>query len=151
MQRTIRFSNVLRVASNRQIRRVKNHPIRLRALQRLPAIEKEILPLTYTPSYVPEKVSYNGWSPAPESPLPGLPFKFKRTAKGMQLPVYRDFRNGNTRIMTILRRFEGDEAAICDEVSKLCDGKKVSTRPGRIEVQGDYQSAVRKWMVGLGF
>lgn len=142
---------VERVASNRQIRRKTRHPANLRALQRRPQEELVVPPLKYEPTYVPEKVSFNGWSPAPEAPLPGLPFHVKRTAVGLQLPVYRDIRNGRTRILTILRRYKGDEMELRDEMSKVCEGKEVIVRPGRMEVVGDHAHDVRKWLVGLGF
>ncbi|TMW69467.1 hypothetical protein Poli38472_001623 [Pythium oligandrum] len=140
-----------RVHSNRQIRRRTRHPAALRAQQRNPKPEVEVPPLKYEPTYVPEKVSFNGWSPAPEQPLPNLPFFVKRTAVGLQLPVYRDYRNGRTRVLTILRRFNGDEGELQAEMSKICGGKDVVLRPGRLEVTGDHASEVKKWLVGLGF
>lgn len=140
-----------RVASNRQIRRKARHPANLRALQRKPQEEVEVPPLKFQPTYVPEKVSFNGWSPAPEAPLPGLPFHVKRTAVGLQLPVYRDYRNGRTRVLTILRRFKGDEEELRAEMSKVCGGKEVALRPGRLEVAGDHAGDLRKWLTGLGF
>ncbi|KAI9917118.1 hypothetical protein PsorP6_012700 [Peronosclerospora sorghi] len=140
-----------RVASNRQIRRKTRHPANLRALERQPPKEIIVPPLKYTPTYVPEKVSFNGWSSAPETPLPGLPFHVKRTAVGLQLPVYRDYRNGRTRVLTILRRYKGNEQELRDELSKVCGGKQVSVRPGRLEVVGDYVKEIRTWLVGLGF
>ncbi|KAF1336579.1 hypothetical protein FI667_g520, partial [Globisporangium splendens] len=140
-----------RVASNRQIRRKTRHPANLRALQRQPQEEIEVPALKYEPTYVPEKVSFNGWSPAPESPLPNLPFHVKRTALGLQLPVYRDYRNGRTRVLTILRRFKGDEEELRTEMSKVCLGKEVIVRPGRLEVVGDHVGDLKKWLTGLGF
>jgi large subunit ribosomal protein L49 len=147
----IEIASVERVASNRQIRRRLGHPARQRVLSRLPQEEKEIPPLKYEPTYVPEKVSYNGWAPAPEEPLPNLPFHVKRTAVGLQLPVYRDYRNGRTRVLTILRRYRGDEEELRSEMSKVCEGKEVVIRPGRLEVSGDYSHEVKKWLTGLGF
>lgn len=142
---------VERVASNRQIRRKTRHPANLRALQRVPQEEVEVPPLKYAPTYEPDRVSFNGWSPPPAEPLPGLPFHVKRTAVGLQLPVYRDIRNGRTRVLTILRRFHGDEEELRTELSKVCLGKEVVARPGRLEVVGDHARDVKKWLTGLGF
>lgn len=144
-------SAIERVASNRQIRRKTRHPANLRALQRQPQVEVEVPALKYAPTYEPEKVSFNGWSPAPEAPLPDLPFHVKRTALGLQLPVYRDYRNGRTRVLTILRRFNGDEEELRTEMSKVCHGKEVAVRPGRLEVVGDHVGDIKKWLTGLGF
>ena len=147
----INLSSLERVASNRQIRRRTRHPAAFRAMQRNPQEPVQIAPLKYEPTYVPEKVSFNGWSPAPEQPLANLPFHVKRTAVGLQLPVYRDYRNGRTRVLTILRRFKGDEEELRAEMTKVCGGKEVVLRPGRLEVVGDFYNDVKKWLTGLGF
>ncbi|OQR82466.1 hypothetical protein ACHHYP_20788 [Achlya hypogyna] len=145
----------LRVASQRQINRKLKHPATIRKLVRKelanPTVEK-VRTLKYEPTYVPEKVSFNGWSPArPEGPLEGLPFSVKRTSTGLQLPVYRDYRNGRTRIITIVRRYDGDEAELLEELSTVCDGSPVISRPGRLEVVGDYSNKIKQYFTGLGF
>lgn len=143
----------LRVASKTHMRRIMRHPSRLRALAREETSEVETVveELKYKPTYVPESVSHNGWSAAPESPLPGLPFHVKRTTHGLQIPVYRDFRSGGTRVMTLIRRHSGDLEELASEMSKVCGGKQAVIRPGRIEVAGDYLHPVKQWLVGLGF
>ncbi|CAK4648935.1 hypothetical protein LEN26_021179 [Aphanomyces euteiches] len=145
----------LRVASNRQINRKLKHPATLRKIARKEAenpVEHVLPPLKYQPTYVPEKVSFNGWSPArAEGPLDGIPFHVKRTATGLQLPVYRDYRNGRTRVITIVRRFQGDEAELQQELSTVCKGKPVVSRPGRLEVVGDYAAEIKQYLTGLGF
>ena len=143
-------SHVLRVHSKRQIKRLFRRSVERTSKPQVSA--SDIPPLTYAPTYVPETVSYNGWSAAPESgPIPGLPFVVKRTAKGLQMPVYRDYRNGGTRVLTILRRYHGNEAELQSEMSKVCQGAPVVSRPGRLEVTGDHAQAVKSWLVGLGF
>ncbi|KDO28890.1 hypothetical protein SPRG_05761 [Saprolegnia parasitica CBS 223.65] len=145
----------LRVASQRQINRKLKHPATLRKLARKEAenpTPEVVRSLKYEPTYVPEKVSFNGWSPArAEGPLEGLPFTVKRTSTGLQLPVYRDYRNGRTRIITIVRRFDGDEAELQQELSTVCDGSPVLSRPGRLEVVGDYSHQIKQYFTGLGF
>ncbi|ETV70401.1 hypothetical protein H257_14079 [Aphanomyces astaci] len=149
------FAAPLRVASNRQINRKLKHPATLRKIARKEAenpVELVLPPLKFQPTYVPEKVSFNGWSPArEEGPLEGIPFTVKRTATGLQLPVYRDYRNGRTRIITIVRRYHGDEAELQNELSIVCQGKTVVSRPGRLEVVGDYSAEIKQYFTGLGF
>nr|CCA24515.1 conserved hypothetical protein [Albugo laibachii Nc14] len=149
----VNVAHAQRVHSNRQIRRKTRHPAFIKFKERTYPlkVEKEVPPLKYEPTYIPENVSFNGWSPAPENPLPGIPFKVKRTAKGLQLPVYRDYRNGRTRVLTILRRYDGHEGELQSEMSKVCGGKDVIARPGRLEVVGDHLMDLRKWLTGLGF
>lgn len=74
-----------------------------------------------------------------------------RTAKGKQVPVYTDYRNGRTRAMTILRRYRGDVEELAAEMSRVCDGRPVSIRPGRMEVKGNYRGRVAEWLTRLGF
>ncbi|OQS03100.1 hypothetical protein THRCLA_04593 [Thraustotheca clavata] len=148
------FSGIapLRVASQRQLNRKLKHPATLRKLARQPAAPEVVRTLKYEPSYVPEKVSFNGWSPArAEGPLEGVPFSVKRTSTGLQLPVYRDYRNGRTRIITIVRRYDGNEKELRDELSTVCDGSPVISRPGRLEVVGDYSTKIKQYLTGLGF
>lgn len=159
MQRTSVINGctrALRVASNRHRRRILRHPARLRRQAREQAetdVETVAVveELKYAPTYEPEMVSANGWSPAPEHPLPGLPFHVQRTPKGLQIPVYRDYRAGGNKVMTLIRRFQGDKAELASEMSKICGSKPAMIRPGRIEVDGDHVTNVRKWLVGLGF
>lgn len=149
-QTVVEALNTGRVHSNRQIRRRTRHPAALRAQQRIQRPEIEIPPLKYEPTYVPPVVSFNGWSPAPSKPIMELPFHVQRTSLGLQLPVYRDYRNGRTRVLTILRRFRGNEQELQMEMSKVCGGKEVISRPGRLEVVGDHANEIKKWLVGLG-
>jgi hypothetical protein len=37
------------------------------------------------------------------------------------------------------------------ELHKLCDGARVTQRPGRVEVHGDYKEQVVHYLSGLGF
>jgi large subunit ribosomal protein L49 len=71
--------------------------------------------------------------------------------RSLQLPVYTDFRNGRTRIMTQLRRYSGDVEALRDEMSRILGGAEVVAHPGRLEVQGNHVAQLRMWLMGLGF
>lgn len=42
-----------------------------------------------------------------DQPLKQVPFMVRRT-KSNNLPVYLDYRNGRARILTIIRKIEGD-------------------------------------------
>merc|ERR1719476_125275 len=62
-----------------------------------------------------------------------LPFHVNRIELSKQLPVYRDYRNGNTRIVTILRKYEGDYEILADEMKKVCGESDTRIYQGRIE------------------
>ncbi len=98
----------------------------------------------------PEVVTPSGWVPV-QGGFEELPFRVLRTPKGKALPVYTDYRNGRTRCMTMVRRYRGDAQVLAEEMSKVCDNKLVSVRPGRIEVNGNYCGRVKEWLLRLGF
>lgn len=102
---------------------------------------REIDPATVTPTQ---------WAP-PMGGYEHLPFRIFRTTKGKMLPVYTDYKNGRTRCLTLVRRFRGDPHALADEMSKVCDDRPVTIRPGRVEVVGNYRGRVAEWLQRLGF
>lgn len=102
---------------------------------------REIDPSILTPS---------NWAP-PMGGFEKLPFRIFRTTKGKQLPVYTDYKNGRTRCLTLVRRFRGDVQELAHELSKVCDCREVTIRPGRVEVVGNYCGRVTEWLQRLGF
>ena len=74
-----------------------------------------------------------------------------RTTKGNQIPVYTDFKNGRTRELTVVRRIEGDAAALAKELYRVTGGAAVEVRPGRVEVSGGRSKEIKSWLAGLGF
>eukprot|EP01138_Halocafeteria_seosinensis_P000185 gb/GECG01000191.1/.p1 GENE.gb/GECG01000191.1/~~gb/GECG01000191.1/.p1 ORF type:complete len:162 (+),score=10.76 gb/GECG01000191.1/:1-486(+) len=92
----------------------------------------------------------SGYVP-PQGASQDIPFRVERTTKGRQLPVYTDYRNGRTRVMTILRRYKGDTHTLRQAVSEICDGRPVIQRPGRLELKGDYSKPLKDYLARLGF
>ena len=91
-----------------------------------------------------------GWRPPPETP-PDIPFHVERTVSdGQALPVYTDYKNGRTKIVTVLRRCSGDIDLLREEMEKVVESH-VEVRPGRLHVDGNYHMRLKKWLVGLGF
>lgn len=80
-----------------------------------------------------------------------LPFRVFRSSKGRQIPVYTDYKNGRTRCLTVLRRIRGDVTELAEEMSRVCDDKPVTIRPGSIQVVGNYRARVEEWLLRLGF
>lgn len=96
-----------------------------------------------------------------------------RTEKGQQLPVYTDFRNGRTRVLTLVRRCSGQpqvcgtvwwracwaglsshrvvHQVLARELKKVCGHTDVEVRQGRVEVKGNYRREVKEYLAGLGF
>ncbi|CAM9116506.1 unnamed protein product [Ascophyllum nodosum] len=119
-----------------------------RELESVP-LELQSLGLTFPPRQKPAFVLKNGWCPPPETP-PDLPFQVSRTVKGGFIPVYRDFKNGRTRVITIVRKASGDMKAFASDLSKVCQGGRVEARGGELRVQGDHVTNVKRWLSGLG-
>ena len=74
----------------------------------------------------------------------------RRTEKGQYLPVYTDIKNNRSRVVTVVRKIDGDVEEMRNELSKVC-GAPVLQRAGRLEIVGRHTTAIRSWLVGLGF
>ena len=77
-----------------------------------------------------------------------LQFTRSRTAN---LPVYTDFRNGRTQVVTVVRRYSGNVHALAQELRRLLGGAPVYVLQGRLEVEGNHVAQIKMWMAGLGF
>lgn len=82
---------------------------------------------------------------------PGLPFFVSRTPT-QGIPVYSDYRNGRSRVLTIVRKISGDAEALREELSRVLGGSvRVDVRVGRVEVSGNRVPEIKSWLAGLGF
>jgi large subunit ribosomal protein L49 len=78
-------------------------------------------------------------------------FHIQRTASH-QLPVYTNYRNAGSRIITILRKYSGNEYELLREVrSELGPDAIVDARQGKIIVDGQYSKQLKEWLERLGF
>jgi large subunit ribosomal protein L49 len=66
------------------------------------------------------------------------------------LPVYSDTRAGGSKVVTILRKYQGDTDTLSQAVSQLCESD-VEHFHGRLEVKGKHSHKLRSWLRGLGF
>ncbi|KAL6051562.1 54S ribosomal protein IMG1, mitochondrial [Balamuthia mandrillaris] len=83
-----------------------------------------------------------------------LPFRVVRTKSGM-LPVYRDYKNGRTKVVTIVRKFIGDTKALKQEIYNVLGGSaneiEIKERQGSLEIKGDYVWHLNIYLKKLGF
>jgi hypothetical protein len=100
---------------------------------------------------LPVVATASGWAPPSGASTSDLPFQVRRTLVGNQLPVYRDYLNGRTRTMTVIRKVEGDVQFLAQEIVRVTGGASVSVRPGRVEVEGDRAEQLKLWLGGVGF
>lgn len=80
-----------------------------------------------------------------------VPFNIFRSDIGKQLPVYIDYKNGRSKTVTILRKYEGDVHALATEMQKVCLESEVKIYNGRIEAKGNHTKRVKSWLSDLGF
>eukprot|EP00761_Pharyngomonas_kirbyi_P000544 gb/GECH01000544.1/.p1 GENE.gb/GECH01000544.1/~~gb/GECH01000544.1/.p1 ORF type:complete len:170 (+),score=45.68 gb/GECH01000544.1/:1-510(+) len=81
--------------------------------------------------------------------LDPLPFHVKRTGFA-QIPVYIDYRNGRTRVLTIVRKIEGDMRALREELEKITQ-THVEQKQGRLQVKGNHSPMIKTYLRALGF
>ena len=65
--------------------------------------------------------------------------------------MYTDYKNGRTKIITILRKCGGDVGLLKEEMAKVCDGRDIIVRAGSLHVDGNYHRRLKTWLAGLGF
>jgi Mitochondrial large subunit ribosomal protein (Img2) len=129
-------------------------PIAVHAAVR-PAKESNVdfssLGLTYQVTQKPiALIKETHWTEPPSSEPTAIPFFVERTSVGASLPVYTDYKAGNTKVVTILRKCRGDIQALKLDMELVC-GKEVTVRAGKLVVDGNYQMRIKKWLSGLGF
>lgn len=75
-----------------------------------------------------------------------------RTSNGA-LPVYTEYKNGRSRILTIIRRIEGDLHNLRDDLCKFIPSESVQIKQpqNHIVIQGNKQRSVRYWLTAIGF
>ncbi|KAJ8338006.1 hypothetical protein SKAU_G00369720 [Synaphobranchus kaupii] len=97
----------------------------------------------------------SGWTP-PSAVPPDLPYIIRRS-RMHNVPVYKDITHGN-RIMTLLRKVEGDIWALEKDVKKhlhKLTGKVPPTQVNEvtmiIRVKGDFDKELKEWLIEKGF
>ena len=109
------------------------------------------LGLKYAPTLNPEvKIAKYHWTIPPTTKPTDLPFFVERTSVAA-LPVYTDYKAGRTKVVTIVRRCRGDINALVEDIQKVCDGRIVNVRPGKVVVDGNYHMRLKKYLAGMGF
>ncbi|KAJ1971406.1 mitochondrial large ribosomal subunit [Dimargaris xerosporica] len=90
--------------------------------------------------------------PQPTASTKDLPYVVVRTAN-QALPVYTDYRNGNTRVLTIIRRVWGDKDALCRDLAQVVPVERLTVRKvtGHIWIKGFYRNEVIAFLAKQGF
>lgn len=138
---------------SRPPRRIPNPPF-LHAAERPAApmqVDFSALNLKYpvktnNPTFV---IPRTGWSPKPET-LPNLPFMVSRAGESNNFPVYTSFKNGRTRVQTIVKKISGDVNEFKNEVEKVVE-QEVEIKSGKLVIEGNYCHRLKLYLLAVGF
>lgn len=78
-----------------------------------------------------------------------IPFQIFRTHKGKKVPVYTNYKNENTRFLTLIHRFCGDAHVLSEEMSRVLDIRRTKIRSGLVETFGNYHGRVTELLQRL--
>jgi large subunit ribosomal protein L49 len=134
---------LLMAHSARFLKRVKGHP------RLWPNTPELIIPAPTIPTK-PVSVLPSGWA-SPRGADISIPFSVTRTSIGQQVPVYTDYKNGRSRMITIIRKVTGNVDALVEELRRITGGAEVTARLGRVEIEGDRAKEVKTWLMSIGF
>ena len=79
-----------------------------------------------------------------------LPFFVERSKSG-NLPVYRDYRHGSMKKMTIIRKISGDVEELMVELKKICSNEDIEAKVGKVIIRGLHKQVVLDYLARLGF
>ncbi|KAI8641260.1 mitochondrial large subunit ribosomal protein-domain-containing protein [Parasitella parasitica] len=69
------------------------------------------------------------------------------------LPVYSEYKNGGTRLLTVVRRIEGDANALIKDINADFPEAVVSlnTKTQHVVIKGHHVNEVKEWLINKGF
>ncbi|KAI8974938.1 ribosomal protein L49/IMG2 [Pilobolus umbonatus] len=79
-------------------------------------------------------------------------YHIERTAN-RGLPVYSDYKNGGTRVLTIVRRIKGDSKALLDDIKVDLPELEGSINPAtqHVVIKGQCVNDIKEWLILKGF
>ncbi|CEP10501.1 hypothetical protein [Parasitella parasitica] len=78
-------------------------------------------------------------------------FVSRTTNKG--LPVYSEYKNGGTRLLTIVRRIKGDANALIKDINADFPEAVVSlnAKTQQVVIKGHHVNEIKEWLINKGF
>ncbi|GAA6048055.1 hypothetical protein JCM3770_000169 [Rhodotorula araucariae] len=126
-----------------------------------PTVRTRAAPVAFPAVFASPLRSYSSTaSPAPEAAAPSeaaagaasLAYNVPRTRFG-ELPVYSEFKNGGSRVLTIVRKAEGDIEALRTDLTAFLSSVPSLSKPaqGQVILRGDWVREVKEWLAAKGF
>ena len=75
----------------------------------------------------------------------GIKFLVSRVDSG-RLPVYKQFKNGKTRVVTIVK-VKGNRKQFVDLFSQVVPQDRIECLMGKIRINGDYKDVLSQWLL----
>jgi large subunit ribosomal protein L49 len=69
------------------------------------------------------------------------------------LPVYSDFKNGGTRLLTVVRRVQGDANALMKDLNTDFPEAVISinAKTQHVVIKGHHVNEIKEWLISKGF
>ncbi|KAI9480882.1 MAG: mitochondrial large subunit ribosomal protein-domain-containing protein [Benjaminiella poitrasii] len=69
------------------------------------------------------------------------------------LPVYSDYKNGGTRLLTVIRKVQGDSTALMKDISTDFPEAvvRINPRTQHVIIKGHHVNEVKEWLIHKGF
>ncbi len=109
--------------------------------------------LTQTPEPLKHKLQALPEGHNPLIPLGNtehLPFFIQRSKSG-NLPIYRDYKHGRMKKMTLVRKISGDVEELMIELKKICSNTDIEAKVGCIVIKGLHKQVLTDYLIRLGF
>ncbi len=75
-------------------------------------------------------------------------FAVTRNPSSGLLPIYKQYKNGRTRSVTIIKKVQGDIHQMAQKLALMVPEERIVVKPEQqaIHLNGDYLAIVRKWL-----
>lgn len=69
------------------------------------------------------------------------------------LPVYSDYKNGQTRVLTVVRRVQGDANALMKDLNADFPEAaiNINAKTQHVVIKGHFVNEVKEWLISKGF
>ena len=68
------------------------------------------------------------------------------------LPVYQNYKNGRTRVITSIRKVEGNVSELVKDLGRFIPPQRITMHlGGNVRINGRYGRPIRKWLTMLKF
>ncbi|KAI7899493.1 mitochondrial large subunit ribosomal protein-domain-containing protein [Cokeromyces recurvatus] len=69
------------------------------------------------------------------------------------IPVYTDYKNGGTRLLTVIRKVQGDSLALMEDLQADFPEAEITRnyRTRHVLIKGNHVNEIKEWLIAKGF